>query len=119
MVSQLMGDEYLVSSRVFCAVIHPPAGLCSDSVSGDCRCNPHAAITLACISGCEWSTPCTCKSKIKPSCAWYVVSNMEKNPTRNESSGASDVRGNPCSIRSINTTIYKPFLASDLSLSEA
>ena len=53
MVSQLMGDEYLVSSRVFCAVIHPPAGLCSDSVSGDCRCNPHAAITLACISGCE------------------------------------------------------------------
>ena len=31
MVSQLMGDEYLVSSRVFCAVIHPPAGLCSDS----------------------------------------------------------------------------------------
>jgi len=53
MVSQLMGDEYLVSSRVFCAVIHPPAGLCSDSVSGDCRCNPHAAITLACISGAE------------------------------------------------------------------
>ena len=34
---------------------------------------------------------------------------MEKNPTRNESSGASDVRGNPCSIRSINTTVMMPY----------
>ena len=46
-VSQLLGDEYLESSGVFCATIHPPFGLCRGSMMPERRCMPHAAMTLA------------------------------------------------------------------------